>query len=62
MRYNTLLKVTRDLGRWWSRILKVFFQRTGQVVITSYNALKDVTKGYNGFRNLAPNYKVIQTF
>ena len=59
MRCNTLLKVTGDLGPCRSKILKAFFQKYGHVVITSYNALQHVTKGYNGFSTLATNYKVV---
>ena len=57
-----LLKVTRDLGLWWSKILKVFLPKSEQVVITSSNALQQVTKDYNGFRTLVTNYKVVQIF
>ena len=62
MRYNTLLKITRDLGPWYSKIFNTFFQKSGQAVITSYIALQHVTKGYNGFRTLVTNYKVVQIF
>ena len=62
MRYNTLLKVTRDLGPLQSKILKAFSQKCGQAVITSYNVLQHITKGYNGFRTLVTNHKVVQIF
>ena len=62
MYYNTLLKVTRDLRPWQSKVLKASFQRSGQNVITSYNALQRLTTGYNTFRALVTNHKVIQPF
>ena len=46
MRYNTLLKITRDLGPWYSKIFNTFSQKSGQAVITSYIALQHVTKDY----------------
>ena len=63
MRYKTLLTVRRDLGTWQSKVLKTFFQKCGKVdkLWTRYNALQHVTKGYNGFRTLVTNYKVVQT-
>ena len=43
-----------------SKFSETFFPKRGQAVVTSYNALQHVTKGYNGFRILVTNYKVVQ--
>ena len=38
-------------------MLKTFFQKCGQAVITSYNALQHVAKGYNGYGTQLATYK-----
>ena len=67
MCYNTLLKVTMDLGLWEliiksSNFVKLFFKKSGQVVITFYNVSENVTKCYNRFRTLVTNYRAVQIF
>ena len=52
-----LLKVATYLGTCQqtvklSNVLKSVFQKKGKGVITSYNVLQHVTKGYKGFRTL----------
>ena len=58
MHENMLLKVTKYLGTQeqivkLSNVLKSVFQKSGKaVVITSYNALQYVTKGYKRLKTL----------
>ena len=42
--------------------MKLFFDKSRQVVRTSYNELKHVITDYNGFRTLVTNYKIVQAF
>ena len=53
-----------DIRLWLliKNFMKVFFEKSGQVVITSYNALEHVTKCYNGFRTLVTKCQVVQIF
>ena len=53
-----------DIRLWLliKNFMKVYFEKSGQVVITSYNALEHVTKGNNGFRTLVTNYQVVHFF
>ena len=60
MRCNTLLKFTLASGPWLliiklSKNSKKFFQKSGQTVIASYNALQHVTNDYNGFKTNTNN-------
>ena len=59
MRYKTLLTVKKDIGPWQYKIVKAFSEKCEQAVVTSYNALQDVTEGYSGNRTLVTNYKVV---
>ena len=53
-----------DLGLWQltikqSKFSETIFEKSGEVVIINYNVLRNVTKDYNRFRTLVPNYKVV---
>ena len=63
--YNTLLKVERGLETWelimnLSRSFNMLLWKSGQVVITRYNALQRVTNNYIRFRNMETKYKVVK--
>ena len=67
MHEKMLLWVAKYLGTCWqtvklSNVLQRVFQKSGTAVITSYNVLQHVTKGYKGFRTLVTNYQVTQIF
>ena len=46
----------------FSRSFNMLLWKSGQVVITRYNALQRVTNGYKRSGNLVIKYKVVETF